>query len=71
VCYEELFRPAVALVFTGGKVCGFLQEIAQPWDPAQLPQPPSPEYLEHLFRASREYHYWMATPKENAAIGLG
>ncbi len=63
-------EPAVAVVFTGGKVCGFLQEIVRPWDPVQ-PPPPSPEYLDHLVRASRKYDYWLATLEENAAIGLG
>ena len=62
--------PSITLVFTGGQVCGFLQEIAQPWKPGQSPQLPSPEYLEHLLRASREYNYWLGTPEENAAIGL-
>ena len=61
---------AEVLVFTGGNVCRWLQNLTRPFDAKLPPAPPSAEYLERLFDSVEAYGYWIASPEENVAIGL-
>jgi hypothetical protein len=33
-------------------------------------EPPTPEELQHFAATAIRYGYWLATPEENAAVGL-
>ena len=48
----------------------FFRELAQPFDPNRPPAPPTPEEMQQLFSVAEKYEYWLASPHENAAIGL-
>ncbi len=62
--------PAVMMLFTTGKLCRWLEQLATPIEPGQPPQPPTPEYMEKFVKLAAENQYWFGTPQENAAIGL-
>jgi hypothetical protein len=47
-----------------------VSEFARSLDRSQLPAPPSPEKVQKVFTAAAKYHYWIAAPEENAAIGM-
>jgi quercetin dioxygenase-like cupin family protein len=48
----------------------FFRELAQPFDPNSPPAPPGPEEMQQLFSVAEKYKYWLASPEENAAIGI-
>jgi hypothetical protein len=48
----------------------FFRELARPFDPNRHPAPPTPEEMRQLFSITEKYEYWLASPDENAAIGL-
>ena len=62
--------PAVVLIFTTGRLYGFLDAVAAPCNPNDPPAPPSPEWLQHFFSLSEQYGYWNGSPEDNARIGL-
>jgi len=62
--------PATMVVVTTSKLYKFFREITRPFDPNQRPAPPTPEEMKKLFAAAARYGYWMASPEENAAIGI-
>jgi quercetin dioxygenase-like cupin family protein len=62
--------PVITVLITKTGIYQFFQELAQPFDPNQLPAPPTPGEMQKLFTAAKKYEYWMASPEENAAIGL-
>ena len=63
-------EPCVALVFTGKAVCNFLQELARPLDAAPAHDASGPEQMEKMAVLAMMFSQWLATPEENAAIGL-
>ena len=48
----------------------FFREFARPFDPNSPPAPPTPEEMQQLFSVAEKYKYWLASPEENAAIGI-
>jgi hypothetical protein len=48
----------------------FFRELARPFDPNRSPAPPTPEEMQQLFSVAEKYEYWLASPDENAAIGI-
>ena len=48
----------------------FFGEVSKPFDPSRRPAPPTPEEMKKLFAAAARYGYWVASPEENAAIGI-
>lgn len=60
---------ATLALFTKSKLYAFFRELAQPLDPCQ-PAPPATENLRELSEAAARYGYWLASPQENAAIGI-
>jgi quercetin dioxygenase-like cupin family protein len=62
--------PAITVLVTKAGIYQFFRELALPFDPDQLPSPPTPEDMQKLFTAASKYEYWMASPEENAAIGI-
>jgi quercetin dioxygenase-like cupin family protein len=63
-------EPAVSIVSTTGKLGRFLQEIGRIVSPGTPVAPPAPEELQHFMEVSKRYDYWVATPEENAAVGI-
>jgi quercetin dioxygenase-like cupin family protein len=62
--------PVSSLLATQSELYKFFREIAKPFDPAQPPAPPTPADLQELLAATSKHGYWMASPEENASIGL-
>ena len=48
----------------------FFRELAEPLDPNAVPAAPKPEVMQRLFKLAARYQYWIASPSENAAIGI-
>jgi hypothetical protein len=47
-----------------------MRKIAVPADQAEAAAPPTPEFLQELQEIAANSGNWIATPEENAAIGL-
>lgn len=62
--------PTTVLLVTQGELYNFFRSIAKPFEAEQMPGRPSPEDMQQLFAAAAKYHYWMASPEENATIGI-
>jgi quercetin dioxygenase-like cupin family protein len=62
--------PAAIVLVTTSKMCQFFGEISKPFGPNQRPAPPTPEAMETFLGAVARYGYWLASPEENAAIGI-
>jgi quercetin dioxygenase-like cupin family protein len=62
--------PVITVLITKAGIYQFFRELALPFDPNQLPTPPTPEAMQKLFTVAAKYEYWMASPEENAAIGI-
>jgi uncharacterized protein YaiE (UPF0345 family) len=63
-------HPAITILVTKTGIHRFFEELAQPFDPNQPPAPPTPEQMQNLVALAAKYSYWMASPEENAAIGI-
>lgn len=63
-------QPVVELVTTTPELGRFFQEIGQPVTVGVPQAPPTREQLLHFERMARKYHHWLASPEENAAVGL-
>jgi quercetin dioxygenase-like cupin family protein len=62
--------PITAITVSKQELCSFFRELARPFDPNSPPAPPTPEEMQHLFSVAQKYEYWLASPDENAAIGI-
>ena len=60
--------PAVVLVITTKKLGQYLQEIGRPQ--TNVPLPVTPEDLERFAAISAKYGYRVASPEENALVGI-
>jgi len=60
----------VLLIASGAELNQFFRAVAQPIERDWTPAPPTPAQMEQLCAAAAKYNYWMASPEENAAIGL-
>jgi cupin domain len=67
---NPLTEPAVSIVSTTGKLGRFFQEVGRMAYPGTPVAPPEPEELQHFMEVSKRYSYWVATPEENAAVGI-
>ncbi len=63
-------HPVVQLITATSKLGRFLREIGRPITWGQSGTPPSPEELDQFVRTAKRYGYWLATPEENAAVGI-
>ena len=64
-------QPAVMIVVSTAKMGRFFREIGTPVAPERQPSgPPSPDRIRHLLETTERYGYWVATPDENARVGL-
>lgn len=62
--------PMTLALVTKSGLYKFFRELAKPFDARQRPAPPTPEAIQEFFQLAAKYGYWLASPEENAAIGL-
>jgi quercetin dioxygenase-like cupin family protein len=62
--------PAILLLATTPNIYGFFLELGKPFHPDQPAGPSTPEDIQRLLTLAAKYNYWVASPQENAAIGL-
>ena len=63
-------EPVVQLITTTAHLGRFFEEIGRPISSGGSSNPPTPEELEQLARASAKYNYWLGSAEENAAVGI-
>ena len=68
VCSQE--RPVHQATVSKQELYSFFRELARPFDPNRPPAPPTPDEMQQLFGVAEKYEYWLASPDENAAIGI-
>jgi quercetin dioxygenase-like cupin family protein len=61
---------AVAIIVTTPRLGRFFQEVGRPVAPDALPQAPSPADVQRFTEVAARYHHWLASPEENAAVGI-
>ncbi len=61
-------QPSVQLVTTTAKLGRWFQEVGRPAT-GKL-GPPTADDLQRFISVSAKYGYWLATPEENAAVGI-
>jgi quercetin dioxygenase-like cupin family protein len=61
-------EPAVSLIITTRRMARFFQETGRPL--ASAAQPVAPEELARFAAIAASYGHWLATPEENAAVGI-
>jgi quercetin dioxygenase-like cupin family protein len=62
--------PITSITVSKQELYSFFRELARPFDPNRAPAPPTPEEMQQLFSLAEKYEYWLASPDENAAIGI-
>ena len=62
--------PTTSIIVSKQELYSFFRELARPFDPNGPPAPPTPEEMQQLFSVAEKYGYWLASPDENAAIGI-
>src|SRR5580704_2985120 len=62
--------PITSIIVSKQELYSFFRELARPFDPNRPPAPPTPEEMQQLFSVAEKYEYWLASPNENAAIGI-
>ena len=62
--------PATLALVTKSQLYQFFRELAAPFDPNQPLSALTPEAMQQLYEVAAKYGYWLASPAENAAIGL-
>jgi quercetin dioxygenase-like cupin family protein len=63
-------RPITLITVSKQELYNFFRELARPFDPNRPPTPPTPEEMQQLFSVAEKFEYWLASPDENAAIGI-
>jgi len=63
-------HPVIQLITTTSKLGRFFQEIGRPVTQGVRMNPPAPDELKHFLETAGRYGYWLATPEENAAVGI-
>ena len=62
--------PTTSITVSKQQLYNFFRELARPFDPHRPPAPPTQNEMQELFSAAQRYEYWLASPDENAAIGI-
>jgi quercetin dioxygenase-like cupin family protein len=62
--------PVTLLLATTPNMYRFFRELGRPFHPDRPLGPPTPQDLQSLRDLAAQHNYWMASPQENAAIGL-
>src|ERR1700723_2427326 len=62
--------PMTSIIVTKQELYSFFRELARPFDPNRPPAPPTPKEMHQFFSVAEKYEFWLASPDENAAIGI-
>jgi hypothetical protein len=62
--------PITSITVSKQELYSFFRELPRPFDPDRPPAPPTPEEMQQLFSVAEKYEYWLASPDENAAVGI-
>lgn len=62
--------PARVLSFAGNSIFEIIKKLAVPVDQVQAVAPPMAAFLQELQEIESKSGTWLATPEENAAVGL-
>jgi len=63
-------EPVVEIVVTTPTLGQFFQEVGRTVPPGKTLPPPTPDDFERFERIARKYRHWLASPAENAAVGI-
>jgi hypothetical protein len=63
-------HPVIQLITTTSKLGRFLQEVGRPVVQGERVGPPSPDEIQRFVKTAERYGYWLATPEENASLGI-
>ena len=62
--------PVVLSLITTPGIYDFFRELGKPHESGEASGPPTPRDMERLQALADKYNYWIASPEENAEIGL-
>jgi quercetin dioxygenase-like cupin family protein len=63
-------QPVVQLITMTSKLGRFFQEVGRSINPGETVSPPLPDEMQHFLKTAERYGYWLATPEENALVGI-
>jgi hypothetical protein len=64
-------EPSVSIVVTSASLGRFFEEVGTPIiTGAPPPGPPSADAIRHFLQTAERYGHWLATPDENARLGI-
>jgi quercetin dioxygenase-like cupin family protein len=63
-------HPVVQLITMTSKLGRFFQEVGRPINQGATVSPPLPDELQRFLKTAERYGYWLATPEENALVGI-
>jgi quercetin dioxygenase-like cupin family protein len=63
-------EPAVTIIVTTPRLGRFFQEIGRPVTADAFSQAPSPADIQRFVEVAARYDHWLASPQENAAVGI-
>ena len=63
-------HPVIQLITTTSKLGRFFQEVGRPVTLDETVGTPSPDEIRRFLKIAERYGYWLATPEENAAVGI-
>jgi quercetin dioxygenase-like cupin family protein len=62
--------PVVQLIITTSRLGRFFQEVGKSLTRDEIARPPFPNEIQSFLKTAERYGYWLATPEENAAVGI-
>jgi hypothetical protein len=63
-------EPAIAIIVTTSRLGRLFQEVGRLLGVDALPLPPSSADVQGFIEAAARYDHWLASPQENAAVGI-
>jgi quercetin dioxygenase-like cupin family protein len=63
-------NPVVQLITTTSRLGRFFQEVGRSKTQCERVSSPSSNEIERFMKTAERYGYWLATPEENAAVGI-